>query len=71
MTLATPWAEDDDAVVRHLVQLFDEDGARLLQLVHHVAVVHHLVADIDGAPNFSSALDDADGRSTPAQKPRG
>jgi hypothetical protein len=64
--------EDDDAVVRHLIQLFDEDGARLLELVHHVAVVHHFVTDIDGAPNFSSALSTMlMARSTPAQKPRG
>lgn len=54
--------EDDDAVVRHLVQLLDEDGARLLELVHHVAVVHHLVADIDGGSELlQRALDDADG----------
>jgi hypothetical protein len=53
--------EDDDAVVRHLIQLFDEDGARLLELVHHVAVVHHFVTDIDGGTELlQRALDDAD-----------
>ena len=54
--------EDDDAVIRHLVQLFDENGTRLLELVHHVAVVHHLVTDIDGGTELlQRALDDADG----------
>ncbi|MNF60384.1 hypothetical protein D3C84_420000 [compost metagenome] len=54
--------EDDDAVVRHLVQFLDEHGSRLLQLVHHIAVMHHLVTDIDGGTELlQSALDDADG----------
>ena len=54
--------EDDDAVVRHLIQLLDEDGARLLELVHHVAVVHHFMTDIDGGTELlQRALDDADG----------
>ncbi len=54
--------EDDDAVVRHLIQLLDEDGARLLELVHHVAVVHHFMTDIDGGTELlQRTLDDADG----------
>ncbi|MNP39630.1 hypothetical protein D3C76_1332150 [compost metagenome] len=54
--------EDDDAVVRHLVEFFDEDSARLLELVHHIAVMYHLMAHIDGGTKLlQRALDDADG----------
>ncbi|MNG07709.1 hypothetical protein D3C84_910250 [compost metagenome] len=54
--------EDDDAVVRHLVELFDEYGARLLELVHHIAVMYHLMAHIDGGTKLlQRTLDDADG----------
>ncbi|MNG92374.1 hypothetical protein D3C79_513070 [compost metagenome] len=54
--------EDDDAVVRHLVELLDKHGSRILELVHHIAVVYHLVTDIDGGPELlQCALDYADG----------
>ena len=59
-------------VVRHLVELLDEDRALALELLDHGAVVHDLVADIDRravAPSASSTMRMA--RSTPAQKPRG
>ena len=54
--------KDDDAVVRHLVQLLDEDSARIFQLVHHIPVMHHFVADIDGGTELlQRALDNTDG----------
>jgi hypothetical protein len=39
--------KDDGRALRHLVQLLDEDGTALLQRLHHVLVVHDLLADID------------------------
>ncbi len=58
----TVGGEDNDAVVRYLVQLFDEDGPRLLELVHHIAVMYHFVTNIDGSTELlQRTLDDADG----------
>ena len=49
-------------VVRHLVQLLDENGALALQALHHEAVVDDLVAHIDrGAVLADRLLDDLDG----------
>ncbi|MOA36210.1 hypothetical protein D3C78_1577190 [compost metagenome] len=46
----------------HVLQLLDEDGALVAQVVDHEAVMHHLVADIDrGAVDFQRSLDDGDG----------
>ncbi len=65
-------AEDDDDVVRHLVELFDEDGATVAQVLDHELVVHHFVAHIDRrAEDFQARLTISIARSTPAQKPRG
>ncbi|MNR29694.1 hypothetical protein D3C85_1470970 [compost metagenome] len=53
---------DQGGAGRHILQLLDEDGALVAQVVDHEAVVHHLVADIDrGAVDFQRALDDGDG----------
>jgi DNA recombination protein RmuC len=38
--------EHDDAALRHLLGLLDEDGAPLLQLAHHMGVVHDLLAHV-------------------------
>ena len=40
-------AEDDVGPLRDLIDLFDEDGALLLELGHHVDVVHDLLAHVD------------------------
>ncbi|MOA16758.1 hypothetical protein D3C78_1369880 [compost metagenome] len=53
--------EDDDDIVRYLVQLFDEDGAAVAQVFHHELVVHHFVTHIDRrAEDFQRAVDDLD-----------
>jgi hypothetical protein len=53
--------EDDRPVVRHLVELVDEDRALGLQTLDHEAIVHDLVADIDRpAVALDRALDDLD-----------
>ena len=54
--------EHDGPVVRHLVELLDEDRALGLEAFDDVAVVHDLVADIDRpAVALDGALDDLDG----------
>ncbi len=58
----TVGGEDNDAVIGYLIQLLDEHGSGILELVHHIAVVHHLMADIDGGTELlQCTLDDADG----------
>ncbi|MCY1177922.1 hypothetical protein D9M73_182480 [compost metagenome] len=53
--------EDDDGVIRHLVQLFDEDGATITQVFHHELVVHDFVAHVDRrAEHVQRAVDDLD-----------
>jgi hypothetical protein len=42
--------EDHDRAARHVGQLVDEHRALGAQLLDHVAVVHDLVAHVDGAP---------------------
>ena len=55
-------AEDHGGAVRHLVQLFHEDRAALLQVVDDEAVVHHYMAHVDRrTERFDGALDDLDG----------
>ena len=55
-------AEDDHGSVGYLVELFDEDGAARAQRLDHVAVVHDLVAHVDGgAEVLERPLDDLDG----------
>ena len=47
---------------RHLVQLIDEDRALLGKIIHDVAVVHDLLAHVDGrAKGVQGNLDDIDG----------
>ena len=65
-------AEDDDDVVRHLVELFDEDGPAVAQVLDHELVVHHFMTHIDRrAEDFQGAVDDLDRPVDPAQNPRG
>ncbi|MNY51145.1 hypothetical protein D3C86_1867090 [compost metagenome] len=54
-------AEDDDDVVRYLVQFLDEDGAAGAQVLDHELVVHHFMAHVDRrAEHFQGAIDDLD-----------
>jgi len=51
--------EDDDDVVRHLIQFFDKDCATGAQVFNDKFVVHHFVANIDRRTEyFQSAIDD-------------
>ncbi len=55
-------AEDDDDVVRHLIEFLDEDGAALAQVVHDELVVHHLVTHVDRrTEDIEGTVDDLDG----------
>ncbi len=50
------------AAVRYLAQFIDEHRAARTQAIHHVAVMHHLVAHVDRrAEQLQRALDDLDG----------
>src|SRR5690606_29853036 len=54
--------EDDDDVVRHLIQLFDEYRASGTQILDHELVVHHFMAHVDRrTEHFQRAVDDLDG----------
>ena len=54
-------AEDHGAAVRDLGELVDEHGAAVAQALHDEAVVHDLVAHVDGrAEGVERALDDLD-----------
>jgi hypothetical protein len=54
--------EHHDRALGNLVGLFDEHRARLGQGLHHVAVVHDLMPDVDGcAVFFQRTLDCLDG----------
>ena len=64
--------EDDNAVVGHLVQLVDEHGAPLPQVLHHELVVHHLVAHVDRrTEHVQRAVDDIDCAVHPGAKAPG
>ena len=53
--------EDEDASVRHLGEILDEDRSPLPESVDDEAVVHHLVPDVNrGAELPERGLDDAD-----------
>lgn len=57
----TMGTEDDDDVIRHLVQFFDEDGPTVAQVFHHELVVHHFMAHVDRrAEDFQRTVDDLD-----------
>jgi hypothetical protein len=54
-------AEDHGAAGRHFVQLLDEHRPLGAQVVHHVLVVHDLVAHVNRrAVQLERALDDLD-----------
>ena len=58
----TVGAVDELCALRRLLRVLDEDGALLAQAVDHVAVVHDLVAYVDGPLGANErALDDLDG----------
>jgi hypothetical protein len=55
-------AENHRGTIGHFMQLFDENRAVLTQFLHHVAVVNHFVAHVDGrTPGLQRALDNGDG----------
>jgi hypothetical protein len=57
----TVGTEDDDDVVRHLVQFLDKDRAACAQVFDDELVVHHFVAHVDRRPeDFQGAVDDFD-----------
>ena len=59
-------AEHGHRAFGHFVQLLDKAGALVLQRVHHMLVVHDLVAHIDGlAILIERLLDDIDGAHDP------
>ena len=59
-------AEHGDGAFGHFVQLLDKAGALALQRVHHMPVVHDLMAHIDGlAILIERLLDDIDGAHDP------
>ena len=39
--------EDQDSAVRHFANLLDKNRAAFTQTVHHVAVVHHFVTNVN------------------------
>ena len=54
--------ENNDTVVRHLVQFVYEQRATRAQVIHDKAIVNNLVAHIDGCPeHFQGSIDDIDG----------
>ena len=60
------------AGVGNFVEFLDEDRAFGLEALDHVAVVHDLVAHIDGrAVSASACSTESIARTTPAQNPRG
>ena len=55
-------AENDRGIIGHFVQLLDKDRALVAQRIHHILVMHHLMADIDRrAEQVQGAFHDADG----------
>ena len=55
-------AENDDHIVRHLIQLFDEYRATRAQIFDHELVVHHFMTHVDRrAEHFQRTIDDLDG----------
>ena len=63
--------EDHQPVIGHLVQLLDEHGTQRPQLIHHVAVVHDLVADIDRRAIPAQRLRPCRSPARPRREPRG
>ena len=66
-------AVDNTLALRNLADAVDENGALLLELFHHEAVVNDLLSDVDRRPErFQRDPDNIDGPgTTPAQNPRG
>ncbi len=55
-------AEDHSGAGGHLLEFLDKHGTDGAQAVHHVFVVHDLMAHVDGRPEqVDGALDDIDG----------
>lgn len=53
-------AEDDVSTGGHLVDLFDEDRSALLERLHHVDVVHDLLAHVHGGTVMLERFFDGD-----------
>lgn len=65
-------AEDHQGIVGHFVQLIHEDGAPVAQVIHHVLVVDHFVAHVDGgAEDLQGPVDDFDGSVHPGAEAAG
>ena len=45
-------AKHQGGTSRHVVQVFNEDGTAVLEVIHHIGVVHNLVAHIHGFTKF-------------------
>ncbi|RMP78165.1 hypothetical protein ALQ17_05359, partial [Pseudomonas fluorescens] len=57
----TVGAEDDDHIVRYLIQLFDKDGAAGAQVFDHEFVVDDFMTHVNRRPeDFQGAVDDFD-----------
>ena len=69
----TPWAENTTVAPSGTSSSSSTKIApRRLQILHHMPVVHDLLADVDRSPVRSSAFSTViTARSTPAQYPRG
>ena len=62
--------EHHERLIRHLVELLDEHRALGPQLVHHMTIVHDLVAHVDRRPVLGERLlDDLDGALDPRAEP--
>ena len=54
------------------MELLHKDRSTLTQIFHHIAVMHDLVAHIDGrAEHFQSPVDDVDGAIHPGTEATG
>jgi hypothetical protein len=42
-------AKDNNRIIGHLGQFIDKDGTAIAQIIHNMAVVNHLMADVHRA----------------------
>src|SRR5699024_5078676 len=54
--------ENDNGVIGNLIEFLDKHGATLTQAIHHIAVMNHFMANIDGWPeHVQGTVDDFNG----------